>query len=306
MMDYTTSFGQSKVSLANNADNTPMTDNTQKPNHTSGYMNSSRQAFHSSDRRPFSLTYPTNPTTLTSFSHDLEKGYTQDSTLDSTQDYRQDSSMGPQIQKEFVKKIYSLLSLQLLITWGVSLLFTLHDSIREYVLANSTPLYLSVAGTFLFLFLSFCYGRQHPHGLWILLGFTLCESYSIGVVSVLYDANSVLLAWGLTLSIFVGLTIYVHTSKADFEFLGMGLLAGLYILIFGGIYQIFFSTSPFFNTAMSCLGALVAVGYILYDTSEIIHRLSPDDYVFACMSLYLDILMLFLRILELINGDSNK
>lgn len=256
--------------------------------------------------------YPTNPTTLTSFPNqdhqdhqdhqDLEKGYSQTSTLN----YRLDNTMGPQIQKEFIKKIYSLLSVQLLITWGVSLFFTLHTNTRDYVLANPNLFYFSIAGTFLFLFLSFCYGRQHPHGLWILLGFTLCESYSIGVVSVTYDSNSVLLAWGMTLSIFVGLTIFVHTSKADFQFLGIGLLAGLYILIFGGIYQIFFSTSPFFNTAMACLGALVAVGYILYDTSEIVHRLSPDDYVFACISLYLDILMLFLRILELINGDNNN
>ena len=50
---------------------------------------------------------------------------------------------------------------------------------------------------------------------------------------------------------------------------------------------------------MAAFGAFIASGYILYDTSEIIHRLDPDDFVFACMSLYLDIIMLFLRLLEL-------
>lgn len=293
-MDYTNSLEHSRVGLANKTDNQDNQDNQDNMIDHSHKINN----IPFSPTRTKNTTYPTNPVILTNFPQDVETGYGQD--------FRQDSSVGPQIQKEFIKKIYSLLSVQLLITWGVSLFFSLHDSTRENVLSNKTLFYLSIAGTFLFLFLSFCYGRQHPHGLWILLGFTLCESYSIGVVSVLYDTNSILLAWGITLSIFIGLTIYVHTSKADFEFLGMGLLAGLYILIFGGIYQIFFSTSPFFNTAMACLGALVAVGYILYDTSEIVHRLSPDDYVFACISLYLDILMLFLRILELTNGDKNN
>ena len=53
---------------------------------------------------------------------------------------------------------------------------------------------------------------------------------------------------------------------------------------------------------MAAFGAIIACGYILYDTSEIIKRLDPDEFVYACMNLYLDIIMLFLRILELF-GD---
>jgi Integral membrane protein, interacts with FtsH len=56
---------------------------------------------------------------------------------------------------------------------------------------------------------------------------------------------------------------------------------------------------------MAILGAMVACGYILYDTSNIINRLDPDDFVFACMSLYLDIIMLFIRLLELLGNKYN-
>ena len=50
----------------------------------------------------------------------------------------------------------------------------------------------------------------------------------------------------------------------------------------------------------SLAGALLFVGYILYDTSLIIHHLGPDDYVVAAVTLYLDIINLFLYLLELL------
>ena len=42
------------------------------------------------------------------------------------------------------------------------------------------------------------------------------------------------------------------------------------------------------------------VGYILYDTSLIMHHLGPDDYIIGAVTLYLDIINLFLYLLELL------
>jgi len=47
-------------------------------------------------------------------------------------------------------------------------------------------------------------------------------------------------------------------------------------------------------------GALLFSGYILYDTSVIMHHMGPDDYVMAAISLYLDIINLFLYLLEIL------
>jgi FtsH-binding integral membrane protein len=63
---------------------------------------------------------------------------------------------------------------------------------------------------------------------------------------------------------------------------------------------------PIFNVAMAILGCITAVGYILYDTSEIINRMEIDEYVFACMSLYIDIIMLFVNLLQLLTGGNNR
>ena len=47
-------------------------------------------------------------------------------------------------------------------------------------------------------------------------------------------------------------------------------------------------------------GALIFVGYILYDTSLLMHHLGPDDYIIAVVTLYLDVINLFLYLLELL------
>ena len=48
------------------------------------------------------------------------------------------------------------------------------------------------------------------------------------------------------------------------------------------------------------VGSLIFSGYILYDTSMIMHCYGPDDYVMAAIQLYLDIINLFLYLLELL------
>ena len=46
----------------------------------------------------------------------------------------------------------------------------------------------------------------------------------------------------------------------------------------------------------SCFGAVLFSGYIVYDTYVIMQRLGPDEWVHASISLYLDIINLFLYI----------
>lgn len=47
----------------------------------------------------------------------------------------------------------------------------------------------------------------------------------------------------------------------------------------------------------SGFGVLLFSGYILYDTSMIMKRLSPDEWVMAVVSLYLDAINVFLFVL---------
>ena len=52
--------------------------------------------------------------------------------------------------------------------------------------------------------------------------------------------------------------------------------------------------------ALAVGGAVIFSLYIVYDVWEISKRLSPDEYITAAISLYLDIVNLFLHILRIL------
>lgn len=228
----------------------------------------------------------------------------QDSNYSSTYSSTKLIDTETSIKNKFILKIYTLLSIQLLITFVMSLGCYYSTPVKLFILKESGLLIISILSSILFLILSICYGRSYPCNYICLFGFTLAESYMITYVCLQYQATTILLAWGLTLSIFILLSTYVLISKKDFNFLGAGLFASLWILIIGGMIQwIWLPNDQIFNTFMAILGSIVACGYILYDTSDILHRLTPDDFIYACISLYTDIIMLFLRLLELLADD---
>lgn len=47
--------------------------------------------------------------------------------------------------------------------------------------------------------------------------------------------------------------------------------------------------------------ALVMTGYLLFDTSMVITRYGPDDWLIAVISLYIDVTQLFLYLLNIIS-----
>jgi FtsH-binding integral membrane protein len=208
------------------------------------------------------------------------------------------------IKNKFILKIYCILSLQLFITFLMSLGCYFTNSARQFVLQQQGVLISTILLSFLFLILSLCYGRNYPCNYVCLFGFTLSESYLVTYICLFYQPITILLACGLTLSIFIILSVYVYYTKSDFQFIGAGLFASLWILIIGEIIQvIWLPRDQLFNTFMAIFGSIIACGYILYDTSEILNRLTPDDFIHACISLYTDIIMLFLRLLELLGDD---
>ena len=105
------------------------------------------------------------------------------------------------------------------------------------------------------------------------------------------------------------LTIYAWQTKVDYTIYGNILLILLCGMILFGIIFSFFSF-PMINILYSVFGSILFSFYIIYDTQLIVggsHRsiqFSEDDFVIASISLYLDIINLFLFILDLFNTRS--
>jgi FtsH-binding integral membrane protein len=89
------------------------------------------------------------------------------------------------------------------------------------------------------------------------------------------------------------------------------LLSLLTSLIVGSILNIFFSISIIDNIITGCLIILFSF-YIMYDTQLIIggkhHKKSynSDDYIIASLSLYQDVISLFMKILKFMGKLKEK
>ena len=141
--------------------------------------------------------------------------------------------------------------------------------------------------------------------MYLLTGFTICEAYTIGVVCASFSQNGmghlILQAAGLTALVFVSLTAYTFTSKTDFSFMGAGLYSALWMMIGWGFFCFMFGFQP--GYLYSLAGAMLFSLFIIYDTWMILNKFGPDDYIMASIQLYLDIINLFLYILEILSND---
>jgi FtsH-binding integral membrane protein len=100
-----------------------------------------------------------------------------------------------------------------------------------------------------------------------------------------------------TLVIFGGLTAFVFITKKDFSFLGAFLgLAG-----FSALALIFVAVIFGLNVGIWFVWAMVvlASGYILYDTSNVLYRYRTDQYVAASLALFASVALLFYYVLQL-------
>ena len=80
------------------------------------------------------------------------------------------------------------------------------------------------------------------------------------------------------------------------------LRAGLIALVAWSFIQLFFPAPPIAQSVFALLGAVLFSAYIVYDTDNLIQRYDLDQYIWASVHLYLDIINLFLKLLQLLNG----
>ena len=217
-------------------------------------------------------------------------------------DYRQGgdfvASYPENVRVEFIRKVYSLFFASLLVTVAVGAIAAPYTQV---MLGLMFP--LMIAGIVCFIALSFA---RHVSGvnLVLLMLYSAIQGAVFGPLMVLYEARFPGLpaeAGWTTMAAFGGLTAYVFVSKKDFSFLGGMLFMSLIGLVVAG-FVMFFVHAAWASLLYSVAGVLIFSGFVLYDTSQIMNRLSPQDAVMGAVSLYLDFINLFLFILRLLSN----
>ena len=126
------------------------------------------------------------------------------------------------------------------------------------------------------------------------LGYTL--NFYLGVAG----PGLIMEALGATALVFFALSAYALTTKKDFSFMGGFLVVGLVVVLVAAIANIFFAV-PAVSLAISAAIVFIMSGFILFDTSRIIHG-GETNYIRATVSLYLNIYNLFTSILHLLGA----
>lgn len=208
----------------------------------------------------------------------------------------------------FVKKVFGLLGAQLVLTTLIGGAIVFSSAVKGFLLANSWIVVVSMIAS-MGLLLTFSFSQEarqkHPLNLILLFAFTAFEGVLVGAASSQYATDIVVLAFGITAAVSVGLSLYAVYTKRDFTVMGSMLFSCLLCLVIAGFVGMFVRTSAM-NVALSGGGALLFSFYIIYDVQLLIggehqNKVSPDEYVFGAISIYLDIINLFLHILRLLN-----
>lgn len=111
-------------------------------------------------------------------------------------------------------------------------------------------------------------------------------------------ANIIPTAGIITLLIFGGLTTIVLLTGADFSFLRVALMIGSWSALVIAIAGLVMG----FNLGLLFCGAMVvlACGFILYDTSNVLHHYRTDQHVGAALELFASVALLFWYVLRIV------
>ncbi|URE31391.1 hypothetical protein MUK42_06321 [Musa troglodytarum] len=215
----------------------------------------------------------------------------------------------PQLRWAFIRKVYSIVALQILLTIAVAGVVNFVEPVRSFLLSHTTAslvvYILIIISPFLVLLPMIYFRERHPLNLLLLTLFTICISLAIGMACATSKGKIVLQSAALTATVVVGLTLYTFWAAKrgyDFNFLGPFLCAALIVLMLYCIIQIFIPMGKVSTTIYGCVAAIIFSGFIIYDTDNLIKRHSYDQYICAAISLYLDIINLFTALLTVFNS----
>jgi len=218
----------------------------------------------------------------------------------------------PGIRRAFIRKVYLILLIQFAITSAFVLFFTLHEKGRNWARYNPASrgvMWASFAVLIVTeIVLVCCEGvrRKHPLNLVVLFVFTCAMSLFAGIICAFYKVEAVAFAAIATALIVLALTIFSFQTKWDITGKGPYLFVILIVFMIFGFFTIFFY-SRIMQLVYAIIGVLIFSLFLVYDTQMLVggkkYELSEEEYVFGALSIYIDVIQIFMFLLTIFGGD---
>ena len=209
----------------------------------------------------------------------------------------------------FVSKVYSGLTLSLVVATvtcalGVQLFSSMPVEQRRGTFLVLMGIQVVMILATMFIQMSGAFGWA------FLMAFVSITGLTLAPVLMIYYATvggaTIAVALGLTAVIFLTLTAYVRYSGKDFSYLGGFLWMATIGLLITGLAFMFWPSANL-SYWRACIGALIFCGWILFDTSAVTRQHYRNNNVpGAVLTLYVDILNLFLLLLQILGGRRGR
>ncbi|MDO5519920.1 MAG: Bax inhibitor-1/YccA family protein [bacterium] len=145
----------------------------------------------------------------------------------------------------------------------------------------------------------------------MLLIYSIVNGVTLASIFYTYNLSSILILFFITAGMFASLAVYGAFTKRDLSAIGMIGLMGLVGVILLTVLNIFFIKSSGLDLGLCVVGLALFIGITVYDAQmikESAYRTSDKSSsnslaIGAALTLYLDFINIFLRLLELF-GDN--
>nr|XP_027231734.1 protein lifeguard 2-like [Penaeus vannamei] len=115
------------------------------------------------------------------------------------------------VRMGFIRKVYTILCTQLLVTFGIIAIFVGVPAVSDYTYNNLWMLWVAIGLSFALIICFCCSGnlrRKTPWNYIALSVFTICEGFLLGVASAHYQGKEVAIAVATTAAVTLVLTLY--------------------------------------------------------------------------------------------------
>ena len=218
-------------------------------------------------------------------------------------------------RKSFITRVFGLVMIQLTSNLVFSLLAILIKPIGFAITSNigTGILYTIELGYILLIFYTLCNEdmlRRFPTNIYTYTISTICTSYMIATVCVLTNPIIVIQALSGTVLISSTLTVFAIQTKYDYSPWTAGLLCCTILVIFGSIMMSALDIQML-DIIFVIGGLIIFMLWVIIDVQMIVgnshirYKFDQDDYVLAAMCLYLDIINIFIKLIQLFQYIDN-
>jgi FtsH-binding integral membrane protein len=206
-----------------------------------------------------------------------------------------------------VRRTYGLVFLSVIVTvLGAAFAMT-QEALMGAVIAHPFIMFLCLMAPLL---MAQMWARQFPRNIILTFTFTFIEGIFIAPFLLVANRASpgvVGEAALLTLAAFGALSLYAMVSRRDFSAWGSFFMVGLVVLIIASFINMFVGSAAG-GLWIAAVGVMIFAGLLVFDTWRLLRSgvYGQDDYVLAAVSIYLDLLNMFMFILALLTGGRNR